>query len=62
MKTKDLIYSHFDLFQDVMNANENSENVFVCPSCEFSLVHKSHTLSVESVINKVIGHILETHK
>jgi hypothetical protein len=59
--TKDLLHKHFDLFNQVMEASKDSTDFIICPSCYFQLTHKSHTLSVESAINKVIAHILETH-
>jgi rRNA-processing protein FCF1 len=59
--TKDLLYKHFDLFNQVMEASKDSTDFIICSSCHFQLTHKSHTLSVESAINKVIAHMLETH-
>ena len=59
--TKDLLHKHFDLFNQVMEASKDSIDFIVCPSCHFQLTHKSHTLSVESAINKVIAHMLENH-
>jgi hypothetical protein len=59
--TKDLLYKHFDLFNQVMEASQDSTNFIICPSCDFQLTHKSHTLSVESAINKVIAHMLDNH-
>ena len=59
--TKDLLHKHFDLFNQVMEASADSTDFIICPSCHFQLTHKSHTLSVESAINKVIAHMLETH-
>ncbi len=63
MKTdsKDLLYKHFDLFNEVMEASKDATDFIICPSCHFQLTHKSHTLSVESAINKVIAHMLENH-
>ena len=59
--TKDLLHKHFDLFNQVMEASKDSTDFIICSSCHFQLTHKSHTLSVESAINKVIAHMLETH-
>lgn len=60
--SKDLLYKHFDLFNDVMNASEITPNFVSCPSCDFKMAYKSHTLSFESSMNKVISHILDCHK
>jgi hypothetical protein len=59
--TKDLLHKHFDLFSAVMDASASSQEFVWCPSCEFKLAYKNHTLSFETSVNKVIAHMLENH-
>jgi hypothetical protein len=59
--TKDLLHKHFDLFNEVMDASVDSKDVVSCPSCDFKLSYKNHSVSFETSVNKTIAHMLETH-
>jgi hypothetical protein len=63
MKTDrtDLLSKHFDLFNAIMDFNENNQDVVICPSCNFKLSYKNHPVSFETSVNKTIAHMLETH-